>query len=188
MAEATADEEQEAPPKESSMGFYLAILIATVIAAGSGWFLGGMLTVSPKVQKEVETEINAGVGKKPETDGKGKAKGDEKASKSGDEKKGGYGENGLVTLEPILVALRNSNNAFLRLELVLVMNKGAYLEDEESKVRLISELSAFSKTMTLKQISGPSGYLHFREDLVDRARLSTNGDVKDVLIMSMVAE
>ena len=195
MAEAAAKTEAEAAPKESAMGFYMAVLIATGIAVGAGWVLGGQLSVQPDVQKAktADTSINGDGYDAPKTDekmsdyGYGDKSGEE--AKDGKEKdgKGGYAGS-IVNLDPILVALRNSNNAFLRLDLVVVMNEGKYLKDKESKLRLQSELSAFSKTMTLKQISGPSGYLHFREDLLDRARLATKGDIKDLLIMSMVAE
>ena len=187
MAEAAVENTANETPKESAIGFYIAILLATVIAVGTGWFLGGMLEVDPNAKKaesvaaQDKLQEGAEYGEK-EDDGKKEAKAEYKA------KGGKKASSNIVTLEPILVALRNSNNAFLRLELAIIMNEGAYLDETEGKLRLLSELSAFSKTMTLRQISGPSGYLHFREDLLDRAILSTKGGVRDLLILSMVAE
>jgi len=170
------DAEEDAKAKKPSpVGFIIGIVVVTVIAVGAGWFLGGQFAAKPKkmVMAKVEQKIV------PKEDEAG-----EKEGKDG--KKVDLGP--IVKLEPIIVVLRNSKNAFLRLELAIVTQESGELSDEESKLRLMEAISAFSRTLTIRQISGPSGYLHFREDILDVARLTTNGIVKNILILSMVAE
>lgn len=177
------DEPDAAPPKKDSMvGFIIGIVVLTVVAVGAGWFLGGFF-VEKKPEKIKESAAFIEVGSKKEKDKKGKD--DEKTEKSEEEK---TKSTSILRMEPILVALRKSNNAFMRLELALVFYGDPSDFDEEHILRLHSDLSAFARTVSLRSISGPSGYIHFREDIVDRARLASEGKINDVLILSMVAE
>ena len=177
------DESAEPPKKKEGMvGFIIGMAILTVVAGGAGWFLGDfMVEKEPKKKAQSAAFIEVG-GKKDKAKD---AKHDKKEDKHGEEK--AHGSN-IMRMEPILVALRKSNNAFMRLELALVFGGDPSEFDEEQVLRLHSDLAAFARTTSLRSISGPSGYIHFREDILDRARLASQGKINDVLILSMVAE
>lgn len=181
MADTSKGPADEAPAqkKESPIGFFIGILVVTLIAVGGGWFAGGQF--APGLMQDEATGKTVEVVTADNT--KAPAK-DKKEEKSG--KKATTGP--VMKLDPIIVVLQDSDNAFLRFEIAVIMEKSGALNDEEKKTRLISDISAFAKTLSLKQISGPSGYIHFREDIIDRARISTGGLIKDILILSLVAE
>ncbi len=176
-----AKEELEEKPegqqkKESPVGFLVVLALITLVAVGAGWFLGGLLVHPPSGSENAA---------KPAENLNDTVKSDQPLES---ETKNQYSESGpLLVLDPIIVTLRKSNNVFLRLELAVVGGNDASF-NEATKLKIGSEVAAFAQTLTLQQISGPSGYLHFREDILDRARLSTEGQVKDVYIISMVAE
>ena len=183
--ETTPDEEEQAAPakKESVVGFLIAVFLVSVIAVGAGWFVGGQLQSSGSDMMkgaESKTKINEKTKQtkkeKPEDEKKEENKNDNEKPKS------------FVILKPLLVELAKSNNSWVRLELALLVDEEAGLENEEKQLMVSNDLTTFIRTISLAQLSGPSGYLHFREDLIDRARLATEGMVRDVIIVSMVAE
>ena len=173
MAKEDKAKTEEGSKKESGAGFIIAMVVGTAVALGSGWFAGTLMLPKgkdsqvekvEKVAEKVETQPEIAEGDKPPPS-----------------------EN-VSVLDPIIVILRNSDNTFLRLELAVVLADDAPSLSTEDKLNLKSELSAYSRTLSLRQISGPSGYLHFRDDLLDRVRLIVESAVEDVLVLSMVAE
>ena len=172
-----ADKEESLPPPkkpDSFIGFLIALVVVSVVAAGAGWFVVGQL-------EGANATNNVQVAVSEEDDGQ------KDASENGEEETDHTGTS-LIVLDPIIVDLQNSQRSWLRLELAIVAKKGAELDDEENKLRLVDDMVSFARTLTLQQISGPSGNLHLREDILDRARLSTGGFVESVLITSMVVE
>lgn len=104
---------------------------------------------------------------------------------------GGHGRRGdrpVAVLEPIIVTLPDNDNTWLRLELALVMDPDSALPSEYERATIASDLSGFLRTLELGKVFQPSGYLHLREDLLDRARLASGAAVSDVMIISLVAE
>ena len=60
---------------------------------------------------------------------------------------------------------------------------------QKSRAELISEdILAYLRTVTLSQIEGPSGMQHLREDLVERARIRSEGRVKELVIQTLVVQ
>ena len=180
MAKEGTEEVEEETKKGSSLGFIVAFVLATVMSLGSGWFIGGTLIGTGgdkkvEMKKPVEEEAEKDQAKNSDADG----------SDEGEEEKS---LRNIIMLEPVLVLLRESKNTFIRLELAIVLNEDEPAFDTESLTRLKSDISDYSRTLSLQQIQGPSGYLHFRDDLLDRVRLTTDGKVRDVLVLSMVAE
>ncbi len=173
MASSKTDEVEQGAKKESGAGFLVAMVLGTFLALGSGWFVGTLMMPS-------KTSVQKPAMEQKETNEKGDSESEESNPVAASEN--------VATLEPIIVILRNSENTFLRLELAIVMHDDAPTLSTEDKFLLKSELSAYSRTLSLRQISGPSGYLHFRDDLLDRVRLISETGVKDVLVLSMVAE
>ena len=160
------------PKKSSIVPLIISLVVVTGAAAGAGWFLSGMLS-----EKKMTETAEVMPAKKSEKEEKKESKDNKDAALSGS----------VVKLDPLIVKL-DRNNTFLRLELAIIAKEDEYLHGEETKARIGAEIATFARTLTLQQISGPSGYLHLREDLLDRAQLATEGKIKELLIMSMVAE
>ena len=179
-AEKNQDSEQEqdeAPKKASPLPFIMVMVVLSLVAVGSGWFVAGLLQ-PPEMDKAATSE--------PASDEP--ASEDEPEEEVAEEEGEGEPDPAAILLDPIIVALQRSENTFIRIELAIIPQRGAEISDQESRLRIGSDVAAFVQTLQLHQILGPTGYLHLREDLLDRARLVTDGQVKDVLIVSMVAE
>lgn len=170
-------EQDEAPKKESPLPFIMVMVVLSLVAVGSGWYLTSLLQ-PPKMEKAAKTQT-ANEEPVAEDDAEEEVAEDEEDSEP---------DPAAILLDPIIVALQRSENTFIRIELALIPNRGAEIGDQESRLRIGSDVAAFVQTLQLHQILGPTGYLHLRDDLLDRARLVTDGQVKDVLIVSMVAE
>jgi flagellar FliL protein len=53
---------------------------------------------------------------------------------------------------------------------------------------IAEDVVAYLRTVPITQLEGPSGLLHLREDLNDRARIRSGGKVKELVIQSLVLE
>lgn len=167
--------------KDSPVAFIGALVLLALVAVGAGWFTAGMLQPS---EKAVTQEPVVAVKKNAKDDEEARKKEQEEAEKE----EAAADKSDVIVMEPIIVALHKSDDTFMRIELAIIPRKGADISGAEDLMRIGSDIAAFTKTLTLQQISGPMGHLHFREDILDRARLVTNGQVKDLLVLSMVAE
>lgn len=183
MGDETADiddflSDEPKKKKDSFLPFLAALGLISVVAVGAGWILSDRLGGS-NWQPEASAK-NADTGKKTAEKG-------DKPSQSGSVYVD-HGPSKVVKLEPVLVSLAGNSKTFLRMELALVLDEDAPKQNEEARLRVGSEIASYASTLSIQQISGPSGFLHLREDLLDRARLATAGAVNDLLILSMVAE
>jgi len=50
------------------------------------------------------------------------------------------------------------------------------------------DMIAYLRTVPLEQLEGPSGFLHLREDINDRARIRSGGKVGDIVLHAVVLE
>jgi flagellar protein FliL len=98
------------------------------------------------------------------------------------------GEIVLERLAPVVTNLQEPSDAWVRVDLALVMD---VLEEEERK-RLASEVGAdtlaFLRTLTLSQIEGASGLQFLREDLSERARTRSQGRVRELILETLVVQ
>lgn len=169
--------EEQAKPDSLKL-FIVAMILVSFVAVGGGWFVGSQMS-SDNGHSEKDA-ANEQFAKKSKED-KEHAEGEETNAFSKSEKK-------VIELDTILVALHDSDKVWVRMELAVIATEEADIDIPEVKVRMASDITALVKTLTLAQISGPSGFVHLKEDLLDRARLTTDGQVEDLLIMSIVAE
>ena len=167
-AEGEAEGNPAKKKKSAVLGFIVTLLLVSVLAVGAGWFVAGQIKPKPEVAEDEQ----------PKTLVKKEKKKKEKEKKP---------EN-FVKLEPILTKLAKSNGKWIRLELGVLADAEAKLNDLEKKLELIDHMSAFLRTISLSEISGPAGYMHLREDLIDRAKLATDGMATDVFVLSLVTE
>ena len=163
---------------DSLMLMIVAMVLVSLIAIAAGWFASTQLGSDEVV--DAKEKANAHLEKKGDED-KEQAEGKESKSFFKSEKE-------VIELDTILVALSGRDKVWLRMQLAVVATDEADLDIAEVKSRMVSDITALVQTLTLAQISGPSGFIHLKEDLLDRARLTTDGGVEDLLIMSIVAE
>jgi flagellar FliL protein len=165
----------QAPAHKAGPSFIVqmaALLVLSAAAAGGGWFSGQYLEGRQRAGDKVVAH---------------KAGSHDLSSQP---EKGGHdavpaGAATIVPLEPITTNLAAPADVWLRLELSLVLDQkqGADLPNV-----IHQDVLAFVRTLKLHQIEGPSGLQHFKEDLVQRAILRSDGHVKDVLIRTMLFE
>jgi len=173
-------EEDIPDEKQSVMTFVMALVLVTVIAIGAGWFVATNLLQSQDVAGAVVKEdLN-----KHKTAKTKNADKDDPKKHAKDQPTG----KAVIALEPIVVGLSRSNNTWIRVEMAVIADRSANLEEPQVKGRIANDIMAFLRNITLRQISGPSGYLHLKEDLLDRAKLSTQGKVDEVIITTLVVE
>lgn len=173
------DELKETPKKASPLLSIGVVAILSVASVGLGYFMGQMIQGNgqPGMQK-IAAQAGGGHGA---------------TSGHGEEAEGGHGE-GLphgaqtVMLDPIIVTLPKNNNTWLRLELALVLEDDTTAPDDIAKTRILADIAHYLRSSDMNLLYTPSGYLHLQDDLLDRARLATEGSVSDVLILTMVAE
>lgn len=149
----------------------IGVLIASLIAAGGGWFLGGMLAPqSLEMQKAAEVVVENEVAK---------ASDEEEIPIAGEE-----GPN-LIRLQPITTNLAFPSESWVRLEVSLVV-KG---EPDIEMVELIhQDMLGYMRTLSLQQVQGARGFRYIREDLRERAVLRSKGNVENILVRTFVIE
>ena len=171
--EAIAEELEEgeaeaapAPPKKPSMLSLVAELaILTCFAVGAGGLFGMQM---------LSGSDNAGT--RPEA-----------ISQHG--QKSRYSETAnLKPLPPIVTNLASPKGTWIRIEASVVVGADAAAGANALVAAIAEDIVAYLRTVSLAQIEGPSGFLHLREDLNDRARIRTGGKVRELVIQALVLE
>jgi flagellar FliL protein len=174
-------EQQEAPAKSSpSLVIQIAVLaVMTAAAVGMGWFSGGYLNSTRGTQP---SEID-----KPTRIDKAHVKTADKAvtRKDGQADAAGSEEPSLLPIEAITTNLAAPSDVWVRMELSLVFD-GA--PDAALVEQIHQDFLAFMRTVKLPQVEGASGFQHLKEDLEERARIRSNGRVKNILIKTLLFE
>lgn len=168
MALTEIDEEVDDGKKKSGLIVTIAIvLVLSLIAAGGGWMVGGM--IAPQVEQPETAEIEKSAAK------------DEK---EGEEVEAKTREN-VVALEPITTNLSYPSDNWIRVEVSLVFNDEP---DEAIADQIHQDILAYLRTVSLQQIEGPRGFQYLRGDLRERVKLRSEGRVNDLLLRTFVIE
>lgn len=162
-----ATETAEKTGTKSSLVLTLAVLaVMSVAAAGGGWLVGEI--VAPAEEQAPAAAAAGGHGE-------------------GEEEEGHEAETGpaLITLDPITSNLAYPAENWVRLEVSLVFEGEA---DQALGRAIHQDILAYLRTVSLQQIQGARGFQHLREDLVERARLRSEGKVTDIMFRTFVIE
>jgi flagellar protein FliL len=151
--------------KASSLGLVIEMAFLTCFAVGAGG-LFGMLVLGGGME-------NAGAKPEPPAAHGKKQKGPEMAS--------------LRALPAIVTNLASPQKTWIRLEASIAF-ADATADSGELAAAVAEDVVAFLRTVPVGQLEGPSGLLHLREDLNDRARLRSGGKVRELVIQSLVLE
>lgn len=152
-----------AAPKTNGGISILGLLILSIMAAASGVLFGSMVPglIEQKPMKEnLAAKEVAGV----------------PAGAS------------LEPLGPITTNLAQPSKIWIRLEVILVVEKGLGADAEIIKKEIAEDILGYLRTLSIDQISGASGFQHLKEDLNDRVRVRSEGKVSGVVVTSMILE
>jgi len=156
--------------KPSVMSVIIPVLLLTLIAGGGGFAVATMLgpNLAPAPQAEMASVS------KPAEEGASSERGE---------------NTGIIRqLAPIVTNLASPKDVWMRIEVSIVIKPEAKAEQDLIAVKSGDQILALLRTIDLAQIEGPSGFLHFREDINDLVRESSEQKVAQVLINSMVVE
>lgn len=159
----TPEDTGDAPKKPSAIITIAVVLVLSAVAAGGGWFVGGML--APQVEAAVppaEAEAHGG-----------EAEGEAHAVPK------------VVALDAITTNLAYPSENWVRLEVSLVF---AEMADEAMAQTIHQDIIAYLRTVSLQQIEGARGFQHLKEDLTERAALRSQGKVASLMFRTFVIE
>ena len=172
MAEAATKEapaELPAPPAAGGRSMFkliAALLLLTLVAAGLGGGLGIQLA------KQVEDAVRE------------KDSAEEKPAV----RPTYTGPTHLKALAPIVTNLAEPHDVWIRLEASIIFDDEAIAADDVLAGEIAADILAYLRTVSVSQIEGPSGMQHLREDLVERARIRSEGRVKELVVQTLVVQ
>jgi flagellar FliL protein len=94
----------------------------------------------------------------------------------------------LKALAPVVTNLAEPADVWIRLEASIIFDDEAIAADEVLAGEIAADMLTYLRTVSLSQIEGPSGMQHLREDLAERARIRSEGRVKELVIQTLVVE
>ncbi len=175
--EKNSEKTASGPGKATVISRAIPILIVSILAGGGGFLQGTMVKGKPVAKSENSVTVNA----KPPDEGKTAAEDASQGSTA-------LAKMFVRPLAPIISNLGNPSETWMRLELSLLLDPKEISEQDVVAAQAAESVVTFLRTVELKKIEGPSGFLHFREDLGDMLSESYQGKITGVLIGSMVVE
>ncbi|MBS0242947.1 MAG: flagellar basal body-associated FliL family protein [Proteobacteria bacterium] len=150
------------PAKGGLIGFLIAVALLTVTCSGMGFFGGDLLKrklAQPETPQKVISE----------------AKLDPKPDQQ------------LLQIPSLVTNLAGEKAPWVRLEASVILDGQAPVQTALA-AQLAQDATSLLRTLTMQQISGPSGFQNLRQELLDRFATRTGGRVSDLTIQSMVIE
>lgn len=160
----------DAQKKSSPVMTIVGVAILTLVGAGGGWFLGGM--IAPKIA--AATAAHA-----PESAAGAHGDAEEGLPKIPAE------PNGIVQLEPITVNLAYPSTNWVRLEVALMFKGPTEVAMAED---IHQDILAYVRTVSLQQLEGPRGFQYLKDDIKERVDLRSQGRVSKIMFRTFVIE
>jgi flagellar protein FliL len=91
-------------------------------------------------------------------------------------------------LKPIITNLAAPDGAWIRLEMVVVIEPGGGPESEQQIAAFVDDTLSYLRSVTAARLEGVGGLRDLREDLKERSTLRSNGRIREVLIVTMVVQ
>ncbi len=171
MVEAASVFPQRSKKREkraASMAVVAAWIVATLLAALAGGVFGLQIETITEQPKRPQEEVNTS---RPVTPAPA------------------YSESGTIrALPPVVTKLAGEQAAWVRIEASIVLAGSPAEEEEILAAKMAEDMVAFLQTVSVSDIEGPSGFLQLREDLAERARIRSDGRVRDLIIHTFIVE
>ncbi|BBU61630.1 hypothetical protein MSC49_15650 [Methylosinus sp. C49] len=174
----------------SSGQLALALIVATVLGAGGGGFLGFTLTGDPATAAksgEPAPAESAAPKKSAEPVDKGHG-GHGAAAPSEGAKDAPLAKMKLKELAPIVTNLAVPETGWVRLQASIVYDSQAVPQPDILISQVTADIVAFLRTMTLASLEGSDGLRRLHEDLTDRAATRSEGHIQEVIIQALVVQ
>jgi flagellar protein FliL len=97
------------------------------------------------------------------------------------------GTRAALSLPPIITTLATADT-WVRLEAAIIYDEAAGKLPPALPLEITEDILAFLRTLTIAHISGPSGFVHLKQDLSERANVRSEGRVESVLLQVLVFE
>jgi len=91
-------------------------------------------------------------------------------------------------LPPIVTNLGSPQDVWIRLEGSIVFDPKTAPHPEALAAEIGTDILAYLRTVSLKQVEGPIGLEAIREDLNDRAAVRSRGAVREFVIRTLVVQ
>lgn len=91
----------------------------------------------------------------------------------------------VLTLPSIVTNL--AAGGWIRLEVAVVVDGNKPVQGDLA-ARLAQDTTALLRSLSVRQISGPSGFLYLRQEILDRMKVRSSDRVREVMIQSLVIE
>ncbi|MFP5076346.1 flagellar basal body-associated FliL family protein [Rhizobium sp. YIM 134829] len=182
-----SEADESAPGKKKGKILTIVALAAiTLLGAGGGWVVGGLLATPPLTAEEAKLVEEAKAAIKAKQQGKAPPAG----AHGGSKKEEGLPTisaalPGLLQLDAITTNLAYPAENWVRLELALVF-KGP--SDADMAKTIETDIAAYLKTVSLQQIEGPRGLQYLKDDIKERVDLRSEGRISDVIIRTFVIQ
>lgn len=152
------------------LGVILALSVLTLLAAAGGGGLG--IQLASTVEKAVVE----------------KAKEQEAAEPEKPPLRYSNPEMMMESLKPIVSNLAAPSSTFVRIEASIIYKNGSLPNPQIAAAQIREDVMAYLRTIPLSQLEGPSGLIHLREDLNERARMRSEGHVEELVIETLVVQ
>lgn len=93
----------------------------------------------------------------------------------------------LLSLPPVVTNLGGRQDRWIRLEAAVLIADPKPLAPELAP-KLADDVAALMRTVPPEQISGPSGFGHLKQELLERMKTRTNGTAAEIMIQSLIIE
>ena len=156
-----------APSKEGSLRWLLTLGLLTLLSAAIGGGFG--LVMVSGIEKQVEEKY--------------------KALPQKAEVVSHYtGNVAIKKLSPVVTNLSGSESDWVRIEASIVYKPGGEQNPDVLAAEAKQDILSYIRTMSLEQVQGPSGLLHLREDLNERAKLRSKGVVQELVLETLIVQ
>ena len=164
----------------------IAVGILTLIAAGGGGFLGATLGLAPGAGKEdgvaSEKIVNRNESHASEHGAASNPRGHPHATAKGPLALA------VKELPPIVTNLASPENAWIRLQAAIVYESADLEHSERLVVELMSDITAYLRTVSLAALEGADGLRRLHEELSDRVAIRSERKVREFIIETMVVQ
>ncbi|TYC58639.1 flagellar basal body-associated FliL family protein [Rhodobacterales bacterium] len=91
-------------------------------------------------------------------------------------------------LDPLVTNLASPKDAWIRIQASILLDQEANLESNIVRKKIEDDFLAYMRTLTLSHLEGGIGLQHLREDLTERAKTRTKGQVQEIMLESVVIQ
>jgi flagellar FliL protein len=98
------------------------------------------------------------------------------------------GDIAIKKLAPVVTNLTGSESDWIRLEASIVYKGGKDVNADILGAEARQDVLGYLRTLSLAQVQGPSGLLHVREDLNERVKLRSKGEIQELVLETLVVQ